>query len=51
MDSRSVKKTPGLASGRFVKTEFRRVPELAGVKFDDELLVDERIVFKNGPKS
>ena len=36
-------KTPGLASGRLVKTEFRRLPELAGVKFDDELLVDERI--------
>ncbi len=36
-------KPPGLASGRFVKTEFRRVPELAGVKLDDELLVDERV--------
>lgn len=36
-------KPPGLASGRFVKTEFRRLPELAGVKFDDELLVDERV--------
>ncbi len=36
-------KPPGLESGRFVKTEFRRVPELAGVKLDDELLVNERI--------